>query len=261
MRAIVPALVFALSVSTANAAEPVPFEAIYEVSAKNWKMAGEIENVSGAQIVRLEKTCTDWMLVAQFRLDAAAEGRDIDFDTDLSGTESLDGTRYRFRSEMRMRGQKITLLAGQASRAVAGQPDRIQFNEPQERTTSLPHDALFPVAAFVWTARQWERGQQTANYVLFDGTTPEPVRVFELLTGTPGKPNPMPEGDTKLLETKAWRTTGSFHSYTGNESEPLTTLTQTVLSNGIATELSLDIGIADVTLQLRRIRALPEPKC
>jgi len=262
MRAIVLALAIFFSAGALNAAEPVPFEALYNVTAKNWKMPGEIESYSGSQIVRLEKTCTDWRLVSQFRLSAAsAEGGEIDFNNDLSGTESLDGTRYSFRSDSRLGGRQIMHLAGQATRTAAGQPGRIQFSAPQTRTTSLPPDALFPIAAFVWTARQWESGQKTANYVQFDGTTPEPVRVFELLTGSPGKPTPMPDGDTKLLESKAWRTTGSFHAYAGNDSRPLTTITQTVLSNAIATELSVDIGIADVTLQLRRIRALPEPKC
>jgi hypothetical protein len=258
------ALTLLLCVVTASghAATPVPFEAVYEIAIKNWKMPGEIENFAGSQIVRVDKTCTDWNLAAQFRLVAqSANGDDVDFGTDLSGTESLDGNRYRFRSETRMRNQTLTLLAGTASRPVGGQAGRITFSEPERRTVSLPHDALFPVASFVWTARQWERGQKTANYVLFDGTTPEPVRVFELVTGTPMRPSPMPEGDIKLLDANGWRTTGSFHAYSGQESAPLTTLTQTVLANGVATELSIDIGIADVTLQLRRIRALKEPRC
>jgi hypothetical protein len=247
----------------AEAAQPAPFEGYYEASVQNWRLPGDIEDVTGSQIVRLEKTCTDWKLAAKFSLRASsADGRDVDFDTDLSGTESLDGTRYRFRSETRMRGQPIALLEGQASRAAVGQAGRVQFTQPEAKAISLPHDSLFPVAAFYWTAQQWERGQKTANYVLFDGTTPDPVRVFELLTGPATKLDPPPEGDTKLLQAgPGWRTTGSFHRYSGQESEPLTTLTQSVLANGVAIDLALDIGIADVTLKLRRVRALPEPKC
>ena len=255
------ALLLCSMVAPGHAATPVPFEAVYQIAVKNWKVPGEFENFAGSQIVRVDKTCTDWTLAAQFRLVAqAANGGGVDFSTDLSGTESLDGNRYRFRSETRMRDQTLTLLAGSAARAVSGQVGRITFSEPEQRTAVLPHDALFPVASFVWTARQWERGLKTANYVLFDGTTPEPVRVFELLTGMPAMPSPMPDGDIKLLDAKGWRTTGSFHKYAGQESAPLTTLTQTVLANGVATELSLDIGFADVTLQLRRIRALKEPR-
>ena len=263
MRALVLALALCGAALEARAAAPVAFEAVYEAAVTNWKLPGEVEDVTGSQIVRLEKTCTDWVLAAKFRLAASApDGRAIDFDSSLSATEARDGNRYRFRSETRMRDQSLGVLAGQASRPTAGQPGRIQFTEPEARTVPLPHDALFPVASFFWTTALWEKGQKTASYVLFDGTTTEPVRVFELLTAMPGKPHPMPEGDIKLLDAKAWRTTGSFHSYAGNESsEPITTLTQTVLANGIATELALDIGIADVTLRLRRIRALAEPKC
>ena len=132
---------------------------------------------------------------------------------------------------------------------------------PEQKTSPLPPDTLFPIAAFRWTAGQWERGKRSTNYVLFDGTGPDPVRVFEILTGTVAMPDPLPEGDIQLLTGKAWRTSGSFHAYEGSGAEPLTTLIQNVLPNGVATELSLDIGFADVMLHLRRVRALIEPKC
>ena len=38
------------------------------------------------------------------------------------------------------------------------------------------------IAAFRWTASQWEKGAKKANYVTFDGTTEDPLSVFELLT-------------------------------------------------------------------------------
>jgi hypothetical protein len=262
MRRLLLAGVLCFAAIDAEAAQPIAFEAIYEASVQDWKLPGDIEAVTGTQIVRLEKTCTDWRMLAKFQLRATSrEGRDLDFETDLSAIEALDGTRYRFNSETKMRGQSLMALEGQASRAAVGQAGRVQLTKPEAKTIPLPHDALFPVAAFVWTSRQWDRGQKTANYVLFDGTIPEPVRVFELLTGDAGKIEPAPEGDAKLLAGKGWRTSGSFHRYEGQESEPLTTLTQSVLANGIATELALDIGIADVALKLRRVRALSEPKC
>jgi hypothetical protein len=155
----------------------------------------------------------------------------------------------------------VAQLAGTASRAGPGQAGHIALTQPEQKTVPLPPEALFPIASFRSTETQWEKGQKNANYVLFDGTTPEPVRVFEILTGTGAALDPMPEGDVKLLEGTTRRTNGSFHAYEGSETEPLTTLTQNVLPNGIATELSLDIGFAEVILHLRRIRALPEPSC
>jgi hypothetical protein len=246
----------------ADAAQLVAFEALYEASVQNWKMPGDVDDVSGTQIVRLEKTCTEWKLAAQFNLKASTGGGPaIDFETDLSGTESLDGLRYRFRSDTRMRGQSLTQIEGEARRPAAGQAGRVTLTQPEAKTLALPHDALFPVAASMWTTQQWERGQKTANYVMFDGTTPDPVRVFELITGPPARLDPPPDGDVALLSGPGWRTTGSFHRYSGQEAEPLSTLTQSVYGNGVASELAVDVGIADVVLRLRRVRALPAPKC
>jgi hypothetical protein len=33
------------------------------------------------------------------------------------------------------------------------------------------------------------------------------------------------------------------------------------MPNGLAVEITLDIGFADVVLNLRRVRALPQPDC
>jgi hypothetical protein len=262
MRRLLLAACVGLCTVSAEAAQPVPFEGFYEASVQTWKLPGDVDDVSGLQIVRIEKTCTAWRLAAHFNLRAtSADGHEIAFETKLSGTESLDGTRYQFRSENLLGGQLVELLEGEASRPAVGKSGVVQFTKPEARTSPLPRDAVFPVASFLWSTQQWERGQKTANYVLFDGTTADPVRVFELLIGPAAKLDPPPEGDTWLLVGTGWRSTGSFHRYSGQESEPLSTITQSVLANGVTTDLSLDVGIADVALKLRRLRALPEPKC
>ena len=256
------ALVLCAAAAPLRAASLVPIEGVYGIEVKNWKLRGEVDAFSGSQIVRLDRTCSDWEIAAQFRLIARSTvDRPVNVEIDLSATESLDGTRYRFRTESRLRGETMTRLVGTASRPAPGQAGKIVISEPERRTLALPPEAMFPTAATAWTIRQWEHGAKTANYVMFDGSVPEPVRAFELLTGRPGKPDPLPEGDARLFDAPAWRTSGSFHKYEGDDPEPLSTLTQTILSNGVATELALDIGFADVVLHLRRIRALALPKC
>ena len=242
-------------------AEAKPYEAAYDVTVNDWKLPCEIVHSTGTQIVRIEKTCTDWNVASHFELGAEAGGRNMNFVTTLTATEAINGTSYRFESNNTLNGQVIAQTAGTATRAVANGPGKIVLTKPEARTTALPPETLFPLAAFKWTESQWEKGEKKANYVTFDGTTEDPLRVFELLTSRVDLPNPPPEGDQLLLQGKAWRTNGSYFAYGGNEAEALSTLTQNVLANGIATQVTLDIGFANVTLNLRRVRALPEPKC
>lgn len=258
------AVVVALCTLTteALAGQPVPHEAVYDLTVKNWKLPSEISNVNGSQIIRLERSCTDWTTVAAFHLAAdTANGDDIDFETSFQGIEALDGTQLKFRNITKANGDVLEVLQGLASRPAVGQPGQIVVEEPTDTVLPLPADVLFPVAAFQKTAAQWERGERNLNYVLFDGTTPDIVRVFEFLTGTATVTTPIPEGDTALVAGTAWKSTGSLHAYDSAAAEPLTSLSQVVLPNGITTELSIDIGFADVVMHLRRIRALPQPAC
>jgi hypothetical protein len=117
MRRLLLAGILFFAAAGADAAQPVPFEALYQADVQNWKMPGDIDAVSGTQIVRLEKTCAEWRMTARFQLHAGSrEGRSVDFETDLSSGEALDGTRYRFTSETKMRGQTLMALEGRAGR-------------------------------------------------------------------------------------------------------------------------------------------------
>jgi hypothetical protein len=96
---------------------------------------------------------------------------------------------------------------------------------------------------------------------MFDGGTLDVSRVFEIQTGAVTPTPELAEGDPMLLDGKAWRSTMSFYTYEEGNDEPLTTITQNVMPNGLAVEITLDIGFADVVLNLRRVRALPRPDC
>jgi hypothetical protein len=262
MRYVVLFLVVCALPATGRASEPVPYEALYDLSVRNWRMPNEITRVVGSQIARLTRSCTDWTSVAVFHLEAeTSDGNSIEFDTDSESIEAFDGKRLQFRKITRANGELIEQLLGVATHADDGQPGTITVLEPHPQTLPLPPETIFPVAAFIHSTEQWEAGLRTLNYVTFDGGTLDVSRVFEILTKSV---TPMPglvEGDLNLLDGKAWRSTMSFYTYEEGNDEPLTTLTQNVMPNGLAVEITLDIGFADVVLNLRKVRALPQPDC
>ncbi|NQV56448.1 MAG: DUF1849 family protein [Rhodospirillales bacterium] len=258
--------------ATLLAAEVQPHEAFYDITVTKWNLPGRVASYSGHQILRLESSCTDWRIVGRFELSAtmerSAEGNGgqsqngrVKFESEISSTEAKDGNQFNFSQTTKMNGREMSRSAGTAGRATAGQAGIVVFEKPNPRRLTLPAEALFPVASFLFSAKRMEGGSRTANYILFDGSTPDPVRVFELATKQPLNSGPLPKGDTALLSGRGWRTVGSFHDYSGSRSEPLTTITQNIKSNGIATELTFDIGLAVVNLKLSAIRKLPGPHC
>jgi hypothetical protein len=262
MRYVVLFLVVCALPATGHASQPIPHEALYDLSVRNWRLPSEITRVVGSQITRLTRSCTDWTTVAVFRIEAeTSDGNSIEFDTDFESTESFDGKRLQFRKITRANGEFIEQLLGVATHRGDGQPGTITVLEPHPQKTALPPETIFPVASFIHSTEQWEAGLRTLNYVMFDGGTLDVSRVFEILTGAVTPTPDLAEGDLMLLDGKAWRSTMSFYTYEEGNDEPLTTITQNVMPNGLAVEITLDIGFADVVLNLRRVRALPQPDC
>lgn len=262
MRFAILFLVVCALPATGHAGQPVPHEALYDLAVRNWRMPNEITRVVGSQIIRLTRSCTDWTSVAVFRLEAeTADGNSIEFDTDFESIESFDGKRLQFRKITRANGELIEQFLGVAAHTGDGQAGKISVLEPTAYTVALPPETIFPIAAFIHSSAQWEAGLRTINYVTFDGSTPDVSRVFEILTGTVTPTPGLADGDLDLLDGKALRSSMSYYTYEEGNDEPLTTLTQNVMPNGLAVEITLDIGFADVVLNLRRVRALPQPDC
>ncbi len=246
----------------AEAATVQPHEAIYDITVKEWRLPGAVTSYNGRQILRLESTCWAWRLTGRFAIRAQLpDGHNLQFESDISNSEAKDGSRLTFDHKTRMNGRGVAPIRGVASRPHPGAAGQVRLSVPKDQTVALPKDARFPVQSFLWTAQQIEQGKRTMNYVLFDGSGLEPMRVFELVTGTANAIKPLPNGDTELLGGRSWRTVGSFHRYTGNAAEPITTITQDIHDNGVGSAITFDIGLAVVQLKLRAIRKLPEPSC
>lgn len=249
-------------VNSSHAASVQPHEAIYDITVREWRLPGTVTNYTGTQILRLECNCKAWLVTGRFAITAQMQnGRSIQFESDISNSEAKDGSRLIFDHKKRLNGRAVAPIRGVASRHGPGAEGRIRLRLPKDRTLSLPREARFPVASFLWAAGQIDKGARTMNYVLFDGSSPKPMRVFELLTGTPDIQNPLPTGDTELLQGLSWRTVGSFHHYSGTAATPVTTITQNIHDNGVGSAITFDIGMAVVALKLRAIRKLPESSC
>ena len=245
-----------------NVTNVQPHEAIYDVTVREWNLPGAVQSYFGSQILRLDATCQTWRLTGRLAITAQLQnGRTFQFESDISHSEAKDGTHLTFDHKPRMNGRTLAPIRGVASRPRPGEVGRVQINQPEYRTVDLPGEALFPIASFLWTRDQVKNGARTMNYVLYDGSGPEPIRVFELLTGTPKPLSPSPSGDAELLRVPSWRTIGSFHRYTSTAAEPTATIAQNIHDNGIGSSITFDIGLAVVQLKLHAIRKLSEPSC
>ena len=104
-------------------------------------------------------------------------------------------------------------------------------------------------------------GEKIVNYVLFDGSNPEPIRGSDVVLGEARSLDTAPAGDAGLIGGKSWQVITSFYSIDATDSQPLVSNRADVYVSGITTRLSLDVGLAVMEGTLTRLQELPPPQC
>lgn len=154
----------------------------------------------------------------------------------------------------------VEVLEGTATKETDGSGVvRLALPSPTEIT--LPKGTQFPVGAFRSTVKRLLAGEKIVDYVLFDGSTPEPIRGSDVVLGEAKALDIPPAGDPDLIGGKSWQIVTSFFSMEATDTQPLVSNTADVYINGITTRLSLDIGLAVTEGTLILLQELPQPTC
>lgn len=238
-----------------------PHQAHYRLDTTEIRMPSATAALPGEFIVRLQKRCTGWVLLTQLSLGLeVANGQVLEILSIGAAEESLDGRTMTFESELRMNNDVIESLKGTAHRNEDGS-GTVQITAPEPQTLPLPKGTVFSVSAFHETVGKILSGEKIVNYILFDGSTPEPIRGTDVVVG-PAKPLATPpEGDAGLIAGPGWQVVTSFYGLHDTDSQPLVSNNAHVYANGITTWISLDIGLAVTEGNLTLLQALPEPSC
>lgn len=238
-----------------------PHQAHYRLETTEVRMPGAGASLPGEFIVRLQKRCNGWVLLTQLTLGLeVSNGRILEIESIGAAEESLDGRAMSFESKLRMNNELIESLKGTAALNADG-TGVVNITVPEAQTLPLPKGTIFSVSAFHDTVGKILAGEKIVNYILFDGSTPEPIRGTDVVVG-PAKPmDEPPEGDADLIEGPGWQVVTSFYGLNDTDAHPLVTNTAHVFANGITTRISLDIGLAVTDGTLTLLQALPEPSC
>ncbi len=239
-----------------------PHQAHYRLETTEVRMPGAGASLPGEFIVRLQKRCTDWVLLTQLSVGLeVANGQILEIQSIGAAEESLDGRTMTFESELRMNDNVIEALQGSAQLNADGSGGTVTIAGPDAQTLPLPKGTVFSVTAFHETVGKILAGEKIVSYILFDGSTPEPIRGTDVVVG-PAKPmETLPEGDTDLITGPGWQVVTSFYGLNDTDSQPLVTNTAHVHANGVTTRISLDIGLAVTEGTLTLVQSLPEPAC
>lgn len=247
--------------SAAEAATVQPHQAEYRLSAQRLKLPGAEGATDGLFVIRLQQRCEDWALLTRMSIGLdMAGGRQVEFLSLSSLEESLDGRRLTFQSETLVNDQVIDTVRG-AARVDPEEGGVADIFEPEPQEVPLPPGAMFPIAAFKHAIDRIARGERFVDYVLFDGSGPQPLRGSDVVLGPAQPLDAPPEGDAALLDGQGWRVVSAFYEIDATDAPPLVSNVVDAYRNGVASRLMLDLGVMEVEGTLTSLRALPEPEC
>lgn len=232
----------AVFVPAAEAVDPVPHQAVYELSMVRRASDTGIAGVRGTMAYEWSDACDAWVVEQRFVLDYSfQEGEGLRFTSDFSSWETKAGTAYRFSVARREDGQMVEEIRGSAELEDA-EGGTARYAEPEVAEVVLPPDTVLPTEHLLRVVTAAEAGERFVVLPMFDGSeagTAE-VRVSAVI-GRPVEPSPAAEGVAPgLVAGPAWPVRLAFFDPESAEALPDYEMTLWLHANGVVSRLRLD---------------------
>jgi len=248
--------------SSALAADIQPHQAHYNLDIKELNMAGMATSRGGDFFLRIEKTCTSWVLASQFSFNLESEDN-IPVSMVMLGQweETLDGHSMSFKSQTIINGGIVDLYEGVSNNSKDGSEGLLYLTQPTQTTLPLPANTYFPLSATIYSLENIKQGKAVLNYTLYDGAARDAVRVSDLLVGKSVQPKDLPNEVKPYIKGEGWKIITSFFNYDEPDGEATSTHTTDIYENGITTELKISNSQITAVGKLMQFEALPVPDC
>ena len=242
-------------------AELAAHRAIYSLKLDEAKDHASLADVRGAMISVMEKSCDGWMLTQSLKMELyTVEGRMIKQNMDFAGWEGANGKSYRFVARNKSNGEDKK-FRGRA-RVEVGLPGKAVFRIPENKKIALPKGTMFPIGHMAWLIEQARAGVRQAPRFLFDGadgTGPQEVDTF-----IGRKVSSADQGEARLgplTDQAGWIMQMAFYPVGGRSSVPEYEIEVLQLENGVAPRMILDYENFSIIMELKKIEAIPPPRC
>jgi hypothetical protein len=260
------AVACALSLPAAAQIEDlVPHRALYKIRPAPAAAGALPLNASGTMAYELTRTCDGLEWRQHMDLTASGGGQDIRLEQTWSGSESLDGKRYRFETRSKHDGTTQPVIRGSAVLKEDGTGEA-KFTSPATRTVALPAETLFPMAALAKGIADRKAGRDGFEYRVFIGEKAEPpYRMTGILGIAPRRARelPPPPGDGDLVAGMEpfYMHMSFFDSKEQDAMEPSHTWGAAMLDNGVEILGVQTAGSLRFEYVIERIEKVAMPKC
>jgi len=146
------------------------YKAVYDLSLKETKRDGVIENVRGRIVMQVENGCEGYVLNQRMLVELSnVDGGTVVSDYHLSTWEDRVGDIMRFSMSNVLNGKEIEKFNGTAIMQNNGADGRVTFKDQDTEEILLPKGVLFPTAHTRKILKSAKAGKNLVSAKIYDG--------------------------------------------------------------------------------------------
>lgn len=247
--------------SSSAAAELVPHTATYELT-----LASRGDNLDSAEAriaVEIERTdCSVWSYDYRFAARFVQDGLATLTDQRTEARESVDGSRFEFRTTSEVDGTMLATVAGTAT--VYQDRSVVSLTEPDRRSVELP-PVHFPIAHTAEIIAAAKEGRAIIQSDIYDGDEEPEKRLTSTAIITPldaAQGRDGAEPPDALDGIQRWRISEAFYDTdSGPDGLPIFETVYTLYENGISDHIALQFDGYTLEGSLSDLQIGRSPDC
>ena len=257
-------LAFDAAIAAPEGAPPqlASHRAVYALSLGTARSGSSTLDARGAMYIELGASCDGWTVSQRVRLTLyAAQGGDVDTDSNFSSWEARDGQSYRFTVRNLRDGEVSEEFRGSARLSGDGHGGDAIFTTPPDKRFDLPRGSLFPTEHLIKLIMAAQQGHNRFSRVIFDGANLDGPLEVNAIIGRSASAGTTAGLGGELTNRIAWPMRMAFFPLRSQKAEPEYEVSVRLSDNGVAHHFLLDYGDFTVNAALTKIEPIAEPKC
>ena len=245
--------------------------AVYEITLDKAKSGAGVSDLSGRMVYELTgSACEGYTQTMRFVTRMTnQEGENSISDLRSSTFEEVGGLIFKFSSSQYRDDKQTESTAGDAKRATADGPIKVEVSKPAKASLDVGSGTLYPVQHSVAMLAAARAGKSIFAADLYDGSEKgEKVYATTAVIGArraPGKHPKTPEvkNADKLDALSAWPVSLSYFDKKSDKSDaaPSYELAFVFFENGVSQRLFIDYGDFSIRGALKDLTFLDTPPC
>ncbi|MBL4908020.1 MAG: cell envelope integrity EipB family protein [Sneathiella sp.] len=223
------------------AAGPVPLashRAVYDLTLKDTKRDGGIENVRGRIVMEVENGCEGYVLNQRMLIELSnIDGGVITSDYHLSTWEDKLGDVMRFSVSNILNGRPIQIFDGVATKDE--EKGIVTFKDNGEDNLDLPKDVIFPTAHTKIILQSARDGKNLVSAKVYDGNGKEGLQDSLTVIGKKSAASQDMAIRDGMENISYWPVQLAYFDLRGPANEPDYEISLKMYENGVATDLVL----------------------